>query len=123
MSTAATVTSVGLWAYGKFGLIDPNADKVPRGTDCSNKPTTPPLTPSQSDACDAGLRGELLTKIGVPLTIVGGAAAAFFLYRGYIAAGKGRERPLNARGPRKRDVLVAPTVSATTVGGVVRIEF
>ncbi len=49
--------------------------------------------------------------------------AAFFLYRGYIAAGKGRERPLNARGPRKREVLVAPTVSATTVGGVVRIEF
>ena len=77
----------------------------------------------QIDACNAGLRGELLTKIGVPLTIVGGAAAAFFLYRGYIAAGKGRERPLNARGPRKRDVLVAPTVSATTVGGVVRIEF
>ncbi len=121
VSTAAAVTGVGLWAYGKFGLIDPNADKVPRGTDCSNKPTT--LTPSQSDACDAGMRGELLTKIGVPLTIVGGAAAAFFLYRGYIAAGKGRERPLNARAPRGRDVLIAPTVSATTVGGVVRIEF
>ena len=54
-------------------------------------------------------------------TIAAGAAAAFFFYKGYIAPKKsGRERPL-AR--RKRNVIIAPTVSAREIGGVLHIEF
>ena len=59
---------------------------------------------------------------GGSIAIVGALAAGYFLYRGYIAAPKANERPINARAPR-RHILVAPTVSATTIGGVMHLEF
>jgi hypothetical protein len=56
------------------------------------------------------------------VTIIAGAAAGYFFYKGYIAPKKpGAERPLTSR--RKRNIIVAPTVTAKEVGGVVQFEF
>lgn len=118
-ATAVTAVGAGTWAYGYFGLIKPNEGGLDNPDDgkCHDE------SPADSDvqACKDGLRGKTLTQIGIPVTIAAGAAAAFFFYKGYIAPKKtGAERPL-AR--RKRNVIIAPTVSAREVGGVLHIEF
>jgi hypothetical protein len=118
-STAITAVGAGTWAYGYFGLIKPNEGKADNLNDGKCHSDTPET--SEDQACKDGLRGKTFTQIGIPVTIAAGAAAAFFFYKGYIAPKKsGGERPL-AR--RKRNVIIAPTVSAREVGGVLHIEF
>jgi len=109
-SAAVAVIGGGVWVYG-YQQTKANADGCPIGSPRD----------SSDPECKAGYRGETLTKVGVPVTAVAGVAAAFFFYKGYIAS-KRTERPLTAR-KRGRNVIVAPTVTATEVGGVVHIEF
>lgn len=119
-TTAITAAGAGTWAYGYFGLIKPNEGSP---SDLMDTTKCHDSTPEDSDLdpCKSGVTGKRLTQIAVPVTIVAGAAAAFFFYKGYIAPKKaGTERPL-AR--RKRNVIIAPTVSAKEVGGVLHIEF
>jgi hypothetical protein len=120
-STAIAAVGAGTWAYGYFGLIKPN-----EGSESDRDDTTKchDSTPSGSDDpnCKDGLTGKRLTQIGIPLTFVAAGAAAFFYYKGYVSSRRSgnAERPL-AR--RKRNVIIAPTVSAKEVGGVLHIEF
>jgi len=109
-STAVTVLGAGAWAYG-YSQIKANEDGCPVGS----------TSDSDDPECKAGFRGRTLTQVGIPVTVAAGAAAAYFFYKGYVASKK-TERPVATR-QRGRDVLVAPTVSATSVGGVVQIEF
>lgn len=131
VATAATVAGAGLWGYGyvqiesaKDGLGDlPAATPMGAEVCSSSNLDARNATTAQRDACSDGDRGALMTKIGIPLTVAGGAAALFFFYKGYMAP-KRSERVLNARGPRRpRPIVVAPTVTATTVGGVMQLEF
>ncbi len=109
-STAVAALGAGAWAYG-YTEIKANEDGCPVG---SGSDSTDP-------ECKAGFRGKTFTQIGIPVTVAAGAAAAYFFYSGYIASKK-TERPVAVR-RRGRNMLVAPTVSATQVGGVVQIEF
>ncbi len=121
VSAAATVAGAGLWGYGymQISSAEDALGKIPGDDTICNNPANGDI---QAE-CDKGDRGALMTKIGVPLAAAGAAAALFFYYQGYVAS-KRTERPLNAsRAPRKRTVLVAPTVTATTVGGVMQLEF
>ena len=120
-STAVTAIGAGTWAYGYFGLIKPN-----EGTpgDLSDTTKCHDATPEDSEDsnCKDGLKGKKFTQIGIPLTVIAGAAAGYFFYKGYIQPKKpGTERPLTTR--RKRNVIVTPTVSAKEIGGVIQIEF
>ncbi len=118
-TTAITAVGAGTWAYGYFGLIKPNEGKLGSPDDGKCHDDSP--EDSEVQACKDGLRGRTFTRIGVPVTIAAGAAAAFFFYKGYIAPKKGgTERQL---GRRKRNVIIAPTVSAREIGGVLHIEF
>jgi hypothetical protein len=120
-TTAVTAIGAGTWAYGYFGLIKPNEGSP---TDLSDNTKCHDATPADSDDqnCKDGLTGKKLTQIGIPVTVIAGAAAGYFFYKGYIAPKKpGTERPLSAR--RKRNIIVAPTVTAKEVGGVVQFEF
>jgi hypothetical protein len=120
-TTAVTAIGAGTWAYGYFGLIKPNEGSPSDLTDPSKCHDE---TPADSDDqnCKDGLTGKKLTQIGIPVTIIAGAAAGYFFYKGYIAPKKpGAERPLTSR--RKRNIIVAPTVTAKEVGGVVQFEF
>lgn len=120
-TTAVTAIGAGTWAYGYFGLIKPNEgspDNLSDPSKCHDE------TPEDSDLqpCKDGLTGKKLTQIGVPVTIVAGLAAGYFFYKGYIAPKKpGTERPLSSR--KKRNIIVAPTVTAKEVGGVIHFEF
>jgi hypothetical protein len=76
------------------------------------------------DYCDKAASASTQTYVGGAIVAVGAAAGAYFFYKGYIAPKSRGDRALNAsRAPRKRNVLVAPTVTATTVGGVMQLEF
>lgn len=76
------------------------------------------------DFCDEIASASTQTYVGGAILAVGAAAGAYFFYKGYIAPKSRGDRALNAsRAPRKRTVLVAPTVTATTVGGVMQLEF
>ena len=119
-TTAITAVGAGTWAYGYFGLIKPN-EGTPDNVNDSSKCHDPTPDDSDLDPCKSGVRGKRLTQIGIPVTIAAGAAAAFFFYKGYIAPKKaGTERPL---AKRKRQMIIAPTVSAKEVGGVLHIEW
>lgn len=120
-TTAITAVGAGTWAYGYFGLIKPN-----EGTpgDLTDTTKCHDATPADSDDqnCKDGLTGKKLTQIAIPVTVVAGAAAAFFFYKGYIQPKKsGTERSLARR--HRRNVIIAPTVSTKEIGGVVHIEF
>ncbi len=120
-STAVTAAGAGLWAYGYFGLIKPN-EGGPGNVGDSSKCHDPTPEDSELQPCKDGLFGKKLTQAGVPLTLIGAAAAGYFFYKGYIQPKKpGAERRLSSR--RKPSVLVAPTVSAREIGGVLHIEF
>ena len=109
-STAVAVLGAGAWAYG-YSEIKSNEDGCPVGS----------TKDSEDPECKAGFRGRTITQVGIPVTVVAGAAAAYFFYSGYVKSKK-TERPVTAR-RQGRNVLVAPTVSATTVGGVLQLEF
>lgn len=124
-TAAVTAVGAGVWIYGKYGLIDdaeqtlksaPDNDMDNDVCDDAN------IMPAIKDACDKGKNGQLMTQIGIPITIVAGAAAGYFFYKGYLSAPKASDRAMNARAPRHR-MTVAPTVTATTVGGVLHLEF
>lgn len=126
-TAAVTAVGAGVWIYGKYGLIDPAEQKLSGQVDANLDMDDNVCTASggaaipDQDSCDKGNRGKLMTQIGIPVTIIAGAAAGYFFYKGYMSAPKPNDRPLNARArPR---VLVAPTVSATAVGGVLHLEF
>lgn len=120
-STAVAAAAGGVWAYGYFGLIKPNEGSENDLTDTTKCHSSNPED-SDDPNCKDGLTGKRLTQIGIPVTFIAAGAAAFFYYKGYIAPKKSgnAERPL-AR--RKRNVIIAPTVSAKEVGGVLHIEF
>jgi hypothetical protein len=119
-TTAVTAIGAGTWAYGYFGLIKPNEGSPDNLTDNTKCHDTSPED-SDDQNCKDGLTGKKLTQIGIPVTIIAGAAAGYFFYKGYIAPKKtGTERPLSRR---KRNLIIAPTVTAKEVGGVVQFEF
>jgi hypothetical protein len=122
VSTAATVTGVAVFGFGYNKLSNAN-DKANATTnsDGDNRVCEGPSASTIQSTCDDGKLGSTLTYVGGGLAIAGGVAAAYFYYRGYVASKKPSERPLNARAPSR--IQFAPTVSATTVGGVVHIEF
>ncbi len=124
-TAAVTAVGAGVWGYGYFGMIRPAKEDLKRAdnlgeTDedvCSGRSRD-----AHVDTCDKGKTGRLLTQIGIPITIVAGAAAGYFFYRGYVSAPRTGERALNARN-RRNNMTVAPVVTATTVGGVLHLEF
>ncbi|MEZ4402969.1 MAG: PEGA domain-containing protein [Kofleriaceae bacterium] len=115
VSATAAVVSTGGWGFAKFKMSDLAGDCIP-GT--PNMPVD-----GHPDACTDGERFSKIAYGTGGAAIVFGAASAFFFYKGYIATKERRERPLTARGQRPREILVAPTFTATTVGGVVSLEF
>lgn len=123
-TAAAAAVGAGLWGYGYFGMISPaerdlNVKLNDDGDDniCAGTSRDANVT-----LCEKGENGRLLTQIGIPLTVAAGVAAGYFFYKGYVSAPKPGERAMNARA-RTRRMMVAPTVSATTVGGVLHLEF
>ncbi|MBP8810118.1 MAG: hypothetical protein KBG48_34930 [Kofleriaceae bacterium] len=124
VSAAATVAGAGLWGYGYMQISSANDELAGlKGSSAAGVDVCKvAMSQADKDACTKGDRGSLMTYIGVPLTAAGAAAAMYFYYKGYVAS-KRTERPLNASRTRSRQILVAPTVTATTVGGVMQLEF
>lgn len=75
-------------------------------------------------ACDKGTSRATLTNVFLGATVVTAVAASYFYYKGYIApkASTRSERARRARSKRNA-ITVIPTVSPTTVGAGVAIEF
>ncbi|MBK9032562.1 MAG: hypothetical protein IPL61_14830 [Myxococcales bacterium] len=115
VSTGVAAAGAGFWIYNwrvmENTFSDNGVDKAGAEAACPGAPY-----------CDKVESASRNTYIGGAVLAVGAVAGAYFFYKGYLAPAKRRERPLNARAPR-REILIAPTVSAKQVGGVVRIEF
>lgn len=76
------------------------------------------------DACDKGKSRATLTNVFLGATVVTAVAASYFYYKGFIAP-KASTRTEQARrkGKKRNAITVVPTVSPTTVGAGVAIEF
>ena len=124
-TAAVTAVGAGVWGYGYFGMIGKAQDNLVNAENGDGDKNVCEGTSRDryTADCDKGDRGRLFTQIGIPITIVAGAAAGYFFYRGYVSAPKANERALNARNPRRNNLSVAPVVTATTVGGVLHLEF
>jgi len=110
---AVALAGTGVWVYAKVDMYNYSAG-------CS-KITEVDVVPGSGE-CKKGNDAETLAYVSGGIAIAAGVVASYFYYKGYISPPKSRERALNARAPR-RTFLVAPTVSTTTVGGVLHIEF
>jgi hypothetical protein len=93
--------------------------------DAASRDQSDPDVAAVIDACDAGKSRAQLTNIFLGASIVTAAAASYFYYRGYIAAGSGsRERTAGKRSKRRnKTVRVIPSVGPGHVGAGVAIEF
>ncbi|MCG8422750.1 MAG: PEGA domain-containing protein [Proteobacteria bacterium] len=74
--------------------------------------------------CDAGKRHARNTQILVPLTFLAGAAAAVSYYFGYLSGDSSNRERARLRGKSDQPTVeLVPSVTPSSVGGAVKIEF
>ncbi|HVV87926.1 MAG TPA: PEGA domain-containing protein [Kofleriaceae bacterium] len=128
-TTAAIAAGAGAtWGYAYFGKIGPDEkkwnDAGGPSTDSCDETDFYASNAAGKAACDDGQKWSKRTYVAIPITAAAGAAAMYFFYRGYVStpSATGQERIVR-RKSRGSNVVVAPVVTATDLGGVVHIEF
>lgn len=135
---AAAVTVTGLQVRGslkddQLAAIETLANrptnpiKLDKDNACSDAATHPDDADAMAvvSACDTGRSRATLTNVFLGATVVTAVAASYFYYKGFIApkSSSRSERARRAKHKRGTSITLVPSVSPTTVGAGVAIEF